>query len=335
LLECLFPSATASGLVRASARNPLLVGLAWLAAAEVIASVVCLWPLRRSGPQAAAPWRAAGGCRVPSVTPVGGDDSRARAAHAEPLDVSLPLQGRPCGRPPAAAVLAPAATRRPRGDPASPSRRARTHATPDEVCSPLAVRRADPRPAWTHAGSDTCWPRAGHRNRARQSDDDADAKAGQARPGSCSTRWRASPALHRVSTGRIPASPGLSLGSVPTGLVLVVEIVLVGPRATSPPKPGPHRLDSVQNAGSPLTPTVLLDQTQQQEKHRIVISRGTAGHIGATSLPSVRDNTGYQRAANAPAQQLSSASIAGRSTTRLSLARRKPEVQIPSPPPTF
>jgi hypothetical protein len=28
------------------------------------------------------------------------------------LEVSLPLQGRPCGRPPAAAVLAPAATRR-------------------------------------------------------------------------------------------------------------------------------------------------------------------------------------------------------------------------------
>jgi hypothetical protein len=70
----------------------------------VIASVVCLWLLRRSGPQAAAPWRAAGGCCVPSVTPVGGDDSRARAAHAEPLKVSLPLQGRPCGRPPAAVL---------------------------------------------------------------------------------------------------------------------------------------------------------------------------------------------------------------------------------------
>jgi hypothetical protein len=53
------------------------------------------------------------------------------------------------------------------GDPASPSRRARTHATADGGGSPPAVRRADPRPAWTRAGSDTCWPRAGHRNRAQ------------------------------------------------------------------------------------------------------------------------------------------------------------------------
>jgi steroid delta-isomerase-like uncharacterized protein len=29
-----------------------------------------------------------------------------------------------------------------------------------------AVRRADSHPAWTHAWSGTCWPRAGHRNHA-------------------------------------------------------------------------------------------------------------------------------------------------------------------------
>jgi hypothetical protein len=42
---------------------------------------------------------------------------------------------------------------------------------PDEGCAPPAVRRADPHPAWTHAASDICWPRADHRNRARQPDD--------------------------------------------------------------------------------------------------------------------------------------------------------------------
>jgi hypothetical protein len=145
------------------------------------------------------------------------------------------------------------------GEPASPSRMARTHATPDEGCSPPAVRRADPRPAWTHAGSDTCWPRAGHRNHAPQSDDDADAKAAQARPGSCSTRWRASPALQRVSTGRVPASPGLSLGPVAAGLMLVIEIVLIGPTTTPPPQPCPHTPDPVQHGQPPLLrPTVLL-----------------------------------------------------------------------------
>jgi hypothetical protein len=55
------------------------------------------------------------------------------------------------------------------------------------------------------------------------------------------------PWLHRVSTGRIPGSPCLSLGPVPTGLVLVVELVLAGPTITPRPKPRPHRLGPVQH----------------------------------------------------------------------------------------
>jgi hypothetical protein len=39
------------------------------------------------------------------------------------------------------------------------------------------------------------------------------------------------------------------------------------------------------------------------------------GHIRATSVPSVRDNSGHERSANAPAQQLASVSIAGRLIT--------------------
>ena len=174
---------------------------------------------------------------------------------------------------------------------------------PDEGCSPLAVRRADPRPAWTHAGSDTCWPRAGYRNRARQSNDDADAKAGQARPGSWSTRWHASPALQRVFTGRIPASPGLSLGSVPAGLVLVVEIVLVGPRATPPPQPCPHTPDPVQHGQPPCSGPLSSCQNQQQEKHRNVISRGTTGphqgHIPPERQGQHRSPAGGQRPSSA------------------------------------
>jgi hypothetical protein len=40
-------------------------------------------------------------------------------------------------------------------------------------------------------------------------------------------------------------APGLGLGPVPTGFVLVVELVLAGLTATPPPKPRPHRLDPV------------------------------------------------------------------------------------------
>ena len=40
-------------------------------------------------------------------------------------------------------------------------------------------------------------------------------------------------------------APGLGLGPVPTGFVLVVELVLAGLTPTPPPKPRPHRLDPV------------------------------------------------------------------------------------------
>ena len=45
------------------------------------------------------------------------------------------------------------------------------------------------------------------------------------------------------------------------------------------------------------------------------------GHIGATSLPNVRDNSGHERSANVPAQRPSSVSIAGPGTTRFGLGR--------------
>src|SRR5829696_332634 len=82
-----------------------------------------------------------------------------------------------------------------------------------------------------------------------------------------STR-RASPALRRASTGRIPRSPCLSFGPVATGLVLVVEVVLVGPTITPPPKPHPHRLDPVQHARPSSHAHSPPCQTQQQEKHQ-------------------------------------------------------------------
>jgi hypothetical protein len=44
-------------------------------------------------------------------------------------------------------------------------------------------------------------------------------------------------------------APGLGLGPVPTGLVLVVELVLAGLTTTPPPKPRPHRLDPVHQDG--------------------------------------------------------------------------------------
>ena len=69
------------------------------------------------------------------------------------------------------------------------------------------------------------------------------------------TRWHAS-SLQRVSTGRVPRSPCLSLGPVPTSLVLVVEVVLAGPTITPPPKPPPHRLDPVQHVRLLSHPTV-------------------------------------------------------------------------------
>jgi hypothetical protein len=113
-------------------------------------------------------------------------------------DSSLHPQGRPCGRPPAAAVLAPATTQRPPG--------MRPH------------------------------PHAGHEPTAR----------------------RTKEVLPRPSEGQIPVLPGLMQGPIPAGRVLVIEIVLVGPTGTPPPKPCPHTPDPVQHGQPPLlTPTVL------------------------------------------------------------------------------
>ena len=95
-----------------------------------------------------------------------------------------------------------------------------------------------------------CWlPPAGHRSRARQS---------TTRPPQPPNRGLilfphdgTPPALHRVPTGRIPRSPGLGLGPVPTGLVLVVELVLAGLTIAPPPKPRPTRKSSSSSLNEP------------------------------------------------------------------------------------
>jgi hypothetical protein len=84
---------------------------------------------------------------------------------------------------------------------------------------------------------------------------------------SLSTRRHAFPALHRVSTRRIPASPGLSLGPVPTGLVLVIELMLIGLTASPPPKPRPHTPDPVQH-GPPTSLPLGATLTLAREKHK-------------------------------------------------------------------
>jgi hypothetical protein len=193
-----------------------------------------------------------------------------------------------------------------------------------------------PWPGRCLAASDAGSPHAGHGSRARQSDDDA--AAAQTRPLACSTRWRASQPLHRVSTRRIPASPGLSLGPVPTGLMLVVELMLVGPTTPPPPEPCPHTPDPVQHRQPPLlTPTVLLARPNKQGQHRILISRGTTGphrgHIRPERQGRHRSPARDQRPSSAAlSSSLQSASQVV-TPPRFSLARRKPEVQIPSPSP--
>ena len=80
-----------------------------------------------------------------------------------------------------------------------------------------------------------------------------------------SHRQRRCRALHRVSTGWIPRSPGLRLGPVPAGLVLVVELVVAGPATTSPPQPRPHRLDPVQHARPPLSQLSSMPEPTTRE----------------------------------------------------------------------
>jgi hypothetical protein len=156
----------------------------------------------------------------------------------------------------------------------------------------VEVGSSAPWPPRRFAGRDTGEPHPDLGTRARPSDD-ADAIAARTWPLACSTRSDTSPALHRVSTGGIPASPGLRLGPVPTGLVLVVEVVLVGLTATPPPDPCPHTPDPVQHGpptSLPPRPTLTSPERSTRSSNRA----GSApwGHIGATSGPRT---TGSQR----------------------------------------
>ena len=50
---------------------------------------------------------------------------------------------------------------------------------------------------------------------------------------------------------------------------------------------------------------VIHDGTDTPQPRPITSPDGSVGYIGATSPPSVRDNSGHERSANTPAQQLS------------------------------
>jgi hypothetical protein len=60
----------------------------------------------------------------------------------------------------------------------------------------------------------------------------------------------------RASVALPPGRLNVLLRAIPAGRALVMEPALACP-TTTPPKPRPHRLDPVQHARPPLTPTVL------------------------------------------------------------------------------
>ena len=64
--------------------------------------------------------------------------------------------------------------------------------------------------------------------------------------------WGETEGLRSSPPGRL----NVLLRAIPAGRALVMEPALACP-TTTPPKPRPHRLDPVQHARPPLTPTVL------------------------------------------------------------------------------
>ena len=111
------------------------------------------------------------------------------------------------------------------------------------------------------------------------------------------------------------------------------------PTTSRPPHPPKRRPDPVQHGSpsslprDPLSSSADTGTRSRGAGQSRLAARTPWGHLGGTSLPSVTDNTGHERSAHVPGQQLTSARIAGPMATLFSLARRKPGVQIPSPPP--
>ena len=81
-----------------------------------------------------------------------------------------------------------------------------------------------------------------------------------------------------------------------------------------------YRRETASGRSSTATPTPPRPVSSLPPTHRRSSRHSSGpgprwGHIGATSLPSARDNTGQERSVYTPAQCLTSASIAGRHTT--------------------
>jgi hypothetical protein len=93
-----------------------------------------------------------------------------------------------------------------------------------------------------------------------------------------------------------------------------MEPVLRGPTTTRTPQPRPHRLDLVQQARPPLTPTVLHARPTTREAPNVISQRTAGPHRGPIPAKGHRQHrtpAGGQR----PAQQLPSTSLPGRPTT--------------------
>jgi hypothetical protein len=109
--------------------------------------------------------------------------------------------------------------------------------------------------------------------------------------------------------------------AIPASLTLILEPVLGTPTTPRPPHPPKRRPDPVQHGSpsslprDPLSSSADTGTRSRGAGPSRLAARTPWGHIGATSLPSVTDNTGHERSANVPGQQLTSASIAGPLTT--------------------
>jgi hypothetical protein len=93
-----------------------------------------------------------------------------------------------------------------------------------------------------------------------------------------------------------------------------MEPVLRGPTTTRTPQPRPHRLDLVQQARPPLTPTVLHARPTTREAPNVISQRTAGPHRGPIPAKGHRQHrtpAGGQR----PAQPLPSTGLAGRPTT--------------------
>jgi hypothetical protein len=87
----------------------------------------------------------------------------------------------------------------------------------------------------------------------------------------------------RSLEGQIAILPGLMQGSIPAGLVLIIELML-RTTATSAPKPGPHTSDPVQHGQPPLlSPPHFPPCQRQQQAQRRTLQPGVPKRSGCAS----------------------------------------------------